>query len=93
MCTLKCTVYVQYIVEEAGKIVFLKIISKNIRFLCIVRFTVAVYSTVCCTGKLMLYSSVYSTVNIKVYTIQFSNNLHGMKGRVFERLGQLSKPL
>ena len=39
----------------------------------------------------MLYIAVYSTVNSKLYTIQFSNNLQGMKGNVFKRLGQLSK--
>ena len=52
-----------------------------------------VYSTVYHKGKGMLYSAFYSMVNSKLYTLQVSNNLQGMKGNVFFRLSQLSKPL
>ena len=43
---------VKYIVEEAGRIVFLKIISQQIGRLCIVRFTVQ--CTVQCTVQVKL---------------------------------------
>ena len=54
-----------YIVEEAGRIVFLKIISQQIRRLCIVRFTVK--CTVQFTVQIKYCCTVHSTVKGTVY--------------------------
>ena len=93
MCILKCTVYCA-VNRRGGREDTISKNNKPANWTSLYsEIYSTVYSTVYRTGKVMLYSAVYSTVNSKLYTIQFSNNLQGTKGSVFQRLGQPSKPL